>query len=487
MKGLTDNANNLQISSSQVEELKTQLQDSSVLTAELPGYRAALTRWSNAAEKDAALIVLARTAEDISKTILFVQKYELDLAVVGGGHSTSGAGSTNGGVQIDLSKMRQVTVDATSRTIKAQGGALWGDVDRIAGEHGLATVGGFVNHTGIGGLTLGGGIGWLVGQYGLVIDNLLSVRLVTADGQIQTASEKENPDLFWAVRGAGHNFGVVTEFTFQAFEQKTEVYAGVLAFTPDKLESVIEFSNKLVDDDAADGRSEVICFLAVPPGGTEPTIITAVFSNTSEEESKKRYAPLLDLEPVLNTAAMIPYSSVNGMLNDFAVHGGRKSFKGTTFALPLRPAFVRNVFNELSEIIKREPDLVKSSVVLEFLQLNKVSNIPQTATSFANRGPFENAIAWMWWTDPYKDAEFRALGRHLKSFFTDELEKNRKERRITSDAVAVYSNFVEPADRDSNGIFGVNLPRLQKLKAKYDPKTLFNKMHPIKPAGNGPA
>jgi hypothetical protein len=339
--------------------------------------------------------------------------------------------------------MRQVTVDTTRRTIKAQGGALWRDVDRAAGEHGLATVGGFVNHTGIGGLTLGGGIGWLVGQYGLVVDNLLSVRLVTADGQILTAAEKENSDLFWAVRGAGHNFGVVTEFTFQAFEQKTDVYAGILAFTPDKLERVIEFSNRLVDEETADGRSEIICFLAVPPGGSEPTIITAVFSNTSEEEIMKRFAPLLDLEPVLNTTAMMPYSSVNGMLNDIAVHGGRKSIKGITFALPLRPAFVRQVFNELSDIIKREPDLVKSSVVMEFLQLNKVASVSQTATSFANRGHFENAVAWTWWTDQNKDSKSRALGRHLTSLFVDELEKSMKEKRITTDAVALYSNFVD--------------------------------------------
>jgi FAD/FMN-containing dehydrogenase len=184
----------------------------------------------------------------ISKTIQFVQKYGLDLATVGGGHSIAGTGSTQGGVLINLSRMRRVTVDPTNRAVIAQGGALWEDVDRAAAEHGLATVGGVINHTGVGGLTLGGGYGWLSGQYGLVVDNLLSVTLVAADGRILTASVDENPDLFWAIRGAGHNFGVVTEFKIQAFEQKNEVYAGLLAFTPDELERVIEFSNTLCNN-----------------------------------------------------------------------------------------------------------------------------------------------------------------------------------------------------------------------------------------------
>lgn len=127
---------------------------------------------------------------------------------------------------IDLSLMRQVTVDPSVMTITAQGGCLWVDVDEAAGKYGLATVGGTVNHTGIGGLTLGGGYGWLSGYHGLAIDNLLSVRMVLADGSLVTASDAENPDLFWAVRGAGQSFGVTVEFTYRAHEQKDPVWAG---------------------------------------------------------------------------------------------------------------------------------------------------------------------------------------------------------------------------------------------------------------------
>jgi hypothetical protein len=341
--------------------------------------------------------------------------------------------------------MRRVTVDPAKRTVTAQGGALWEDVDREAGAHGLATVGGVVNHTGVGGLTLGGGYGWLSGQYGLVIDNLLCVKLVVADGRILTASAEENSELFWAIRGAGHNFGVVTEFTFKAFGQRVEVYAGLLAFTPDKLEQVIEFANHLVGDDTADGRSAIYCFLTVPPGGSEPTIVCCVMSNTSEEEGRKRFANLLAIEPVMNTVAMIPYHRVNALLNDVAVHGDRKSMKGFSFMLPLRPEFVRTMFNEYASMIKDEPDLVRTFIVFEFLHMGKVVGVSPTGMAFANRGGFVNGGIWMWWKDPTIDSKARAASRYLNGLTAQELEKSIKNNRLASDNVMIYSNFVESA------------------------------------------
>lgn len=341
--------------------------------------------------------------------------------------------------------MRRVTVDPTKRTVTAQGGALWQDVDQEAGAHGLATVGGVVNHTGVGGLALGGGYGWLSGQYGLVIDNLLRVKLVLADGRILNASEEENPELFWAIRGAGHNFGVVSEFTFKAFEQKSKVYAGLVAFAPDKLEQIIEFANHLVGDDTADGRSAIYCFLAVPPGGSEPAVVCCVVSNTSEEEGRARFADLLALEPIMNTVTMIPYHEVNAMLNDVAVPGDRKSMKGFSFVLPLRPEFVRTMFDELARIIKEELDLIKTFVVFEFLHMGKVVGPSQPGMAFANRGGFVNGGVWMWWKDPMIDSKARAAGRYLKGLTVKELEKSLENNRAASDKVMIYSNFVESA------------------------------------------
>ncbi|XHG01890.1 hypothetical protein AWENTII_005259 [Aspergillus wentii] len=368
--------------------------------------------------------------------------------------------------------MRNVTVDPVNQTLVVQGGALWADVDKAAGEHGLATVGGVVNHTGVGGLTLGGGYGWLTGQYGLVIDNLLAVKIALADGRILTASDTENSDLFWAIRGAGHNFGVVTEFTLQAYELKDPVYAGLLGFTPDKLEQVMEFASTLTEN-SLDGRSGIYCFLGTPPGASEQTIMTEIVSNTSEEEGKRRYAPLFDLNPVMNTVSMIPYHQVNGLLNDIASHGGRKSMKGFSYTSPVRPEFARTVLGELSYIVKCDPDMIKSFVVFENVQVDKVASIPRHATAFANRGHARNGGVWMWWSDPKNDDKARQHARYLKDLITEEIEKH------AGWDVAIYPNFVETGDRSLEELFGDNLDRLKSIKAKYDPRNVFNKMHPL--------
>ncbi|KAI4159782.1 MAG: hypothetical protein LQ342_006293 [Letrouitia transgressa] len=209
-----------------LKRLQASLKTSKLLTPGSEGYATKIKRWADTAEKEAAAILLANSTADISSTLLFAQEHNIDFAICGGGHSTSGSSSSEGGIVIDLSLMRQVTVDPSVMTITAQGGCLWVDVDEAAGKYGLATVGGTVNHTGIGGLTLGGGYGWLSGYHGLAIDNLLSVRMVLADGSLVTASDAENPDLFWAVRGAGQSFGVTVEFTYRAHEQKDPVWAG---------------------------------------------------------------------------------------------------------------------------------------------------------------------------------------------------------------------------------------------------------------------
>ena len=215
-----------------VRDLKRTLASSKILTPESEEYLDSIKRWSDSVEERAvrpfqigsiivfevkpadserqAIVVYVDSAQDIASTILLSRRYSTSFAVAGGKHSSSGASSSNGGLVIDLAKMRKVEIDPLTKTAKVQGGCIWQDVDDAAGDYGLAMVGGTVNHTGVGGLTLGGGYGWLSGRYGLTIDSLLQVQIVLADGSIKTASKDENPDLFWAVRGAGHAFGVVT-------------------------------------------------------------------------------------------------------------------------------------------------------------------------------------------------------------------------------------------------------------------------------------
>ncbi|PYH87523.1 FAD-binding domain-containing protein [Aspergillus ellipticus CBS 707.79] len=453
------------------QELTSFLTDSVVLTPDSPEYAASVKRWSDSAEKQAGLVVIPTTEDDISTTVEYAHLSRIDLAVVGGGHATSGSGSTEGGILIDLTRMRKVTADDKAKTITAQGGCLWEHVDKTAGEHGLATVGGVVNHTGVGGLTLGGGYGWLTGQYGLVVDNLISARIVVADGRVLAVSKDAHADLFWAIRGAGHNFGVVTEFTLQGYDQKEDVSAGVVAFAPEKLEEIIEFANQLVADET-DGRAGIYVFMGIPPGQSDLAITTVVFSTLSEEESQKRFAPLMALEPILSTVARTPYHQVNALLNGIAVHGERKAMKGFSYTLPLQPESARMMLEELSLIVKSDSDLVRSFIVLEFINASRVASVPRNAMAFANRGHSRNGGVWVWWADPNKDASARAHARYLKG-----LTKNLE--RPSDENVAIYSNFVETGDRSPGELFGDNLPKLQKLKARYDPDNIFNKTHPI--------
>lgn len=172
------------------------------------GYEESLKRWSHAAIKPAAVVVQPDNVQEVSKTVQYATANKIPFTVMSGGHATSGASSSDGGMVLDLRRINSVVVDTTKQTVTFGGGCRWSEVDEACAAKGLGTVGGTVNHTGVGGFILGGGFGWLTPKYGLTIDNLLSTEVVLADGRIVTASEKENEDLFWALRGAGQNFGV---------------------------------------------------------------------------------------------------------------------------------------------------------------------------------------------------------------------------------------------------------------------------------------
>lgn len=375
------------------------------------------------------------------EVVKFAQEKHLDLAVKCGGHSTGGTSSSDGGIVIDLSKMRNVTVDANNKVITAQGGALWSDVDDAAGKHGLATVGGTVNHTGIGGLTLGGGYGWLSPKYGLTVDNLISATVVLANGEIVTASLSEREDLFWALRGAGHNFGVVTEFKFRAYDQKNDVFAGLLSFSPEKLEAVITFLNSTIEH--PNENAGALCALAKPPGAPFLVVNVVVQYNGTEEEAKKHYSGLFELGPLVDDTKMIPYPQLNGLLNGLARHGGRRTFKGIFFDIPLRPSFVRGIFDSFAQIVQTDPEFENSAIMLEYLDYRKTDDVSIESTAFSNRGRTLNGVLSFVWNDPSRDSQYRQYSRELQAVWKQEFDQQLAQSNTKLDAVPLYVNYAE--------------------------------------------
>ncbi|KAL8693083.1 MAG: hypothetical protein Q9218_002007 [Villophora microphyllina] len=521
-----------QITPNLAEDLRSSLKDSKMLTPGSDAYEAQLRRWSDIAIKRAGAILLPVSNADISTTLLFAHSHDVDFAVCGGGHSSSGAASSDGGIVIDLSRMRSVTVDTASNTLTAQGGCVWADVDAAAAEHGLATVGGTVNHTGIGGLTLGGGYGWLSGKYGLTIDNLLSVEIVLADGRTVTSSPRENEDLFWAIRGAGQSFGVVTSFTYRCYEQANPVFAGTLAFPPPAIPAVLDFANKSIK--AGKGNAACILVFAVaPPPISQPMLMCALFHNGPEDEGKAFFKPLLDLEPVMNTTAIIPYSSVNAMLNPVAAHGGRKSTKGATFAPPMRTEFALSLFQRYSEFVTEVPDASGSLLLFEFFSPDKICETSNRAMAFANRDFYGNIMAGPQWRNEANDERCRQWARDMVALFQEEMERAREEGKMARpemEGVGAYANydgepssgemfsFLEKTARKGvikkfiwvlgmlpdrtfdiyptsamyqlgtmltlmkgRTVFGANYERLIELKRKWDPENVFSKSHLLGP------
>ncbi|EMD90161.1 hypothetical protein COCC4DRAFT_29636 [Bipolaris maydis ATCC 48331] len=431
-----------------------------------PAYEKSIERWSESCIKRAAAVVLVTSPNDISATLAQIRQHGIPFTVRGGGHSTSGAASIEDGIVIDLSKMRKVTVDPQAKTITAEGGALWEDVDVEAAKYGLATVGGTVNHTGVGGLTLGGGYGYLTGKYGLTIDNLLSVDIVLASGEQLTASATSNEDLFWAVRGAGQNFGVTTAFTFQAYDQKNEVFAGPLIFPQDKTPQLVAFANKFHETN--DGNQAIIMAFAAPPPENAPVALCQLFYNGPQEEAKAFFAELFALGPIADMTSMVPYEKLNSLLNPNAGFDGCKQFGGGAFKLPLNPDVVVQLVAEFNAFVASHERTNESMMMFEIIPYKKVIAVPNDQTSFSNRGDYYNVATLFKWFDPALDTEIRTFSRSLLKKASETAADRSKDG-----GVGQYGNYAN-ADVEANEIFGENVKRLEELKHKYDPDNLFS-------------
>lgn len=429
-------------------------------------------------------IVNVTSTEEVSKTVTFARSHHIEFVVKAGGHSTSSESATRGGIVISLCKMRNVSVDTESRTVRVQGGAIWDDVNTATAPHGLAVVGATASQTGVGGSTLGGGYGWLTGQHGLIVDNLISATIVLADGRILEASQDTHPDLFWAIRGAGQAFGVVTEMVFKAYDMRRDIFGGLLYFTPDKLDKVVEFANWF--DEQQNERSGLFFGFRAPSPVEEALVMTLVFYDGPKGEATAFFAPLLSLHSTLGAAGMTSYTQLNRLGNIEPIPAGRKAMGGTNITFPLDKKLAHELWSAFDQIMAAYPEAVASVLAFELLPYSKVISVPVTATACANRGRFYNVGLLLCWQSPERDAAMDQYRRAIIAKIQySQHQFNRGEHAVSypnysgkfGTLITAYHLLVPGHDFSSGSLFGTNLPRLQELKRTYDQNNFFRKWH----------
>jgi FAD/FMN-containing dehydrogenase len=440
-----------------------------------PDYDSARRIWNGAIDRRPACIARCSGVADVVAAVRFARERDLEIAVRGGGHNVAGTAVCDNGVVIDLSAMRAVWVDPAARTAWVQGGALWSDVDRETQAHGLATTGGIVGHTGVAGLTLGGGIGFLMRKHGLAVDNLLAADVVTADGTIVRASAHEHPDLHWALRGGGGNFGVVTSFRFALHPVGPTVLAGPVFWAADDTTDVLRFYRDFAAA-APDELGTVVRLGTVPPLPVipkdlhwRPAIAVACCYAGAVADGERAVRALRRFgTPLVDLLAPSPYASFQGGLDDTVLHGWHYYWKATTLA---------GLSDDAIAAIADHAHAAGSprSYAAMFHMGGAVARVPDDATAFAGRGVAHNVVVDAVWL-PDEAGEHAAAETAWARGFVDALRPHS--------AGGVYVNFLD-SDDDSGRVreaYGDRLyRRLAEVKASYDPDNVFHHNKNIEP------
>ncbi|PVF97272.1 FAD-binding domain-containing protein [Serendipita vermifera] len=473
-----------------------------LVTPSDPDYQVSLKRFVKNAQRNAALVAFVRCAEDVSRVINFASNNSIPFVVKGGGHSASGASSIEDGIVIDLSRyLTTVRVDEKNRLGYVGGGAVWKHVDEEAIKYGLAAVAGTVNDTGVGGLTLGGGYGWLMGEHGLVIDNLVQVTIVTADGTIRTANLEIGSDLFWAIRGAGPNFGCVTEFVYRLHPQRPTVYAGRLIFAHTKVEAVVtaleEWYNGMSEKEGA-----LMGMVSEGPTG-QPAVVVLMFFNGDEQEGKKRFHRIFDVGPIVNEVGVMPYEQVNTIQNESMPYGVMNCLFSGLVRGNLPPTTASAIFQKQIELAKMSSSPKSTNpatnegetssqmtftTVWQYWSLKKASEPAPDSTAYRMRVPYPMAALGVFWVEDDEElcVEAKKGLKTLKAFCEDKLRSTFGPSGPSADGTG-YGNGESHDSKAVSGaeaLFGGNYKRLQTIKSKYDPNMLFNSWYPIQPASN---
>jgi FAD/FMN-containing dehydrogenase len=443
-----------------------------VIGPEDEGYDEARAIWNGEIDRRPACIARCTGVADVVAAVRFARERDLLVAVRSGGHGVGGHALCDGGLVIDLSPMKGIRVDPATRTARAEAGVLWGELDRETQLFGLATVGGIVTHTGIAGLTLGGGIGWLMRKHGATVDNLVSADVVTAQGDIVTASEEENPDLFWAIRGGGGNFGIVTSFeyrlhavgplvlagpVFHLLEDAPEVlrfYREFIAAAPDELTTIFDLS-----------VAAPLPFLPEDVHGKPIVMVGACYAG-SPDEGAEVVRPLKQFgRPIMDLLEPKPYTALQSMFDPLVPHGWHRYWKSLELP-PLSDDAIDTLVDHSAA-----PTSPKSYTIV-FQLGGALARVGQDETAFGQRDAAHNVNINAVWTEHDPDAEHHIAW--ARDFF-DAMQSHAGER--------VYVNFLgqEGGKRVRQAYGARTYERLLELKRAYDPTNFFRLNQNIEP------
>jgi len=442
-----------------------------MLVAGDPGYAEAAPIWNGAHDGCApALIVRCAGAADVIAAVGFARSHGIPLAVRGGGHSVAGFSTSDGAVVVDLSAMNEVIVDPVIKRASVGGGALWADVDHETQAHGLATTGGLISTTGVGGFTLGGGLGWTMRKFGLACDNLVAADVVTADGRLLHASETENPDLLWALRGGGGNFGIVTRFELALYPLGPMIYAGPIFYPAEEAFDLL----RVFRDWAADAPDEIttlVTLTTAPPlppipaewhGKKVAALVAASTGPLDDGEALVRRIRSV-AEPIADLLGPMPYAALQTLLDPLWPKGIHAYFKATNLA-----RLDDGLIDRLCKIHHAAPGPLCEIHVQQMG--GAIARVPEGATAFPERSMAFVLNAVTGWHDPEEGPAHKDWARAVIS---------AADAESTGRA---YINFLGDADSAVSSYGEETYARLAELKRVYDPTNLFRLNQNIEPA-----
>lgn len=427
------------------------------------GYDEARMVWNGMIDRHPGMIVRCAGVADVIAAVNFARANDLLVAVRGGGHNAAGLAVCDGGMVIDLSPMKGIRVDPVRRTVQAQAGVTWREFDRETTAFGLATTGGAISTTGISGLTLGGGLGWLMRGYGLACDNLLSADVVTADGRFLTASATEHAELFWGLRGGGGNFGVVTSLEFQLHPVPPLMLAGMVVHPVERAAEVLRFYREFTQ--TAPEQLTTFAGLLTSPDGV-PVVALLLCYNGPVEEGEKVLQPLRAFgPPVADQIAPMPYTEVQRMLDE-AFPAGLQVYWRSDFLTGLNDDVIRTLVDRFATV----PSPLSALVLEQFG--GAVGRISREATAFDHRDADYNLVIVSRWTDPAAPDPHIAWSRDV----------SQAVRPFTRGVYVNYLGVGEGEDRVRAAYGAAKFERLVALKNQYDPANFFRMNQNIRPA-----